>query len=52
MTEFAPILILALTATCGDEAERSCLEAVCTGHLAKSVDSAELFSTLSTHLKS
>ncbi|MEE9519997.1 MAG: response regulator [bacterium] len=49
--EFTLLPIIALTASVGDEAKRSCLEARCTAHLAKPAQSAELFTTLSTHLQ-
>jgi PAS domain S-box-containing protein len=49
--EFNLLPIIALTASVGEEAEQTCLEAGCTAHLARPIQSAELLATLSTHLE-
>ncbi len=48
--EFADVPIIALTASAGSEAEQRCLDAGCTEHLTKPVQSKELFAVLQRHL--
>lgn len=50
MQEFAEIPIIALTASVGPEAEKRCLDAGCTEHLAKPIQSKDLFAVLQRHL--
>ena len=49
--EFNLLPIIGLTASAGDEAESTCLEAGCTAQLTRPIQSAELFAMLSTHLQ-
>ena len=51
MPEFAEIPIIALTASAGPEAEKRCLDAGCTAHLAKPIQLKELFAVLQQHLR-
>ena len=50
MDQFAELPIVALTASAGVEAESLCMEAGCTAHLAKPVQSAEIYQALCTYL--
>ena len=50
MPQFADLPVIALTATVGPEAVKRCLDAGCTGHLAKPIQSEELFAVLRRYL--
>lgn len=50
MAEFADIPILALTASAGHKSEERCLAAGCTAHLAKPIQTKELFAALQQYL--
>ena len=52
MAEFATLPIIALTATVGEDARERCFQAGCTAHLAKPVQSVEVFAALATYLES
>ena len=49
--KFSNIPIIAITASAGDESRQECLNAGCTDHLSKPVQSSELFDMLKIHLK-
>ena len=48
--EFKNLPILALTASAGQDGKERCLEAGCSAHLSKPIQSKELFEALSKHL--
>lgn len=50
MAEFATLPIIALTATVGEDARGRSFQAGCTAHLAKPIQSAELFAALAEYL--
>jgi two-component system, NarL family, sensor histidine kinase EvgS len=50
MKEFSKLPIIALTASVGDESREKCLEAGCSEHLAKPIESKELFETMGQYL--
>lgn len=50
MNKFSKIPIIALTASVGDEGRDKCLEAGCTEHLAKPIQSKELFEAMGQYL--
>jgi signal transduction histidine kinase/ActR/RegA family two-component response regulator len=50
MVEFSDTPIIGLTASAGEEAKQKCLEAGCTEHLSKPIQSKELFETISSYL--
>ncbi len=51
MPEFADTPIIALTASTGTDAEERQITAGCTAHLAKPIQTKELFETLKKHLR-
>ena len=51
MPEFADLPIIALTASVGDANEEKQIEAGCTAHLSKPIDSTLLFETIKRHLE-
>ena len=50
MRKFAKVPIIALTASVGDEGRDKCLAAGCTEHLAKPIQSQELFEAMGRYL--
>jgi two-component system, NarL family, sensor histidine kinase EvgS len=50
MNKFSKVPIIALTASVGDESREKCLEAGCSEHLAKPIESKELFETMGQYL--
>lgn len=50
MDDFADTPIIAVTASAGSDAEEECLAAGCTAHLAKPIQTKELFAMLERHL--
>ncbi len=47
---FQDLPIIGLTASAGEDARQKCLDAGCTEHLSKPIQSTELFATISNHL--
>jgi len=50
MEEFSAVPILALTASAGEEGKAKCLDAGCTEHLPKPIQTKDLFEALSRNL--
>jgi two-component system, NarL family, sensor histidine kinase EvgS len=50
MKKFSKLPIIALTASVGDESREKCLAAGCSEHLAKPIESKELFETMGQYL--